>query len=81
MLDQDHLKQHLRIDAGLPVILTIEQFHHFMQHIEIYGCVYFPKQLLRWYQVVYYYKLHPVSVHFSSFQHLFITCFYFTISL
>ena len=80
MLDQHHLKQHHRINTGPPVILTIERLHHFIQRIEIYGCIYFSKQMLRGYQLVYYYKLHPGPVHFSSFQHLFITRFYFTIS-
>ena len=81
MLDQDHLEQHHRIDAGPPVIFAIERLHHFIQRIEINRCIYFSKQLLRRYQLVYYYKLHSVTVHFSSFQHLFITRFYFTISL
>ena len=81
MLDQDHLEQHHRIDAGPPVIFAIERLRHFIQRIEINRCIYFSKQLLRRYQLVYYYKLHSVTVHFSSFQHLFITRFYFTISL
>ena len=81
MLDQNRLEQHHRIDAGPPVIFAIERLHHFIQRIEIYGCIYFPKQMRRRYQLVYYYKLHPVPIHFPSFQHLFITRFYFTISL
>ena len=79
MLDQHHLEQHHRINAGAPIILTIERLHHFIQTCEVHRCIYLSQQMLLRYQLVYDYELYQISIHFPAFQHLFITRFYFTI--
>lgn len=70
MLDQHHLEQHHRIDAGAPIILTIERLHHFIQTCEVHRCIYLSQQMLLRYQLVYDYELYQISIHFPAFQHL-----------
>ena len=70
MLDQHHLEQHHRVDAGAPIILTIERLHHFIQLCEVHRCIYPSQQMLLRHQLVYDYELYQVSIHFPAFQHL-----------
>ena len=70
MLDQHHLEQHHRIDAGAPIILTIERLHHFIQLCEVHRCIYLSQQMLLRHQLVYDYELYQISIHFPAFQHL-----------
>ena len=70
MLDQHHLEQHHRIDAGAPIILTIERLHHFIQTCEVHRCIYLSQQMLLRHQLVYDYELYQISIHFPAFQHL-----------
>ena len=79
MLDQHHLEQHHRIDAGAPIILAIERLHHFIQLCEVHRCIYLSQQMLLRHQLVYDYELYQISIHFPAFQHLFITRLYCTI--
>ena len=37
--------------------------------IEIYCLVYFPQQMLLWYQTIYSNHLYYITVHFPTFQH------------
>ncbi|MCF2595558.1 DUF1538 family protein [Pseudoflavonifractor phocaeensis] len=70
MLDQHHLEQHHRVNAGAPIILTIERLHHFIQLCEVHRCIYLSQQMLLRHQLVYDYELYQISIHFSAFQHL-----------
>ena len=70
MLDQHHLEQHHRIDAGAPIILTIERLHHFIQLCEVHRCIYLSQQMLLRHQLVYDYELYQISIHFPAFQYL-----------
>ena len=70
MLDQHHLEQHHRIDAGAPIILTIERLHHFIQLCEVHRCIYLSQQMLLRHQLVYDYELYQISIHFPAFQRL-----------
>ena len=70
MLDQHHLEQHHRVDAGAPIILTIERLHHFIQLCEVHRCIYLSQQMLLRHQLVYDYELYQISIHFPAFQHL-----------
>ena len=70
MLDQHHLEQHHRIDAGASIILAIERLHHFIQLCEVHRCIYLSQQMLLRHQLVYDYELYQISIHFPTFQHL-----------
>ena len=70
MLDQHHLEQHHRIDAGASIILAIERLHHFIQLCEVHRCIYLSQQMLLRHQLVYDYELYQISIHFPAFQHL-----------
>ena len=80
MLNQNHLEQHHRIDTGAPVIFTIEGLYQFIQHLEIYSCVYLSKQMLLGTRL----SVSTIStIPRSSFPRssIFITQFYFTIQM
>ena len=70
MLDQHHLEQHHRVDAGASIILAIERLHHFIQLCEVHRCIYLSQQMLLRHQLVYDYELYQISIHFPAFQHL-----------
>ena len=70
MLDQHHLEQHHRVNAGAPIILTIERLHHFIQLCEVHRCIYLSQQMRLRHQLVYDYELYQISIHFPAFQHL-----------
>ena len=70
MLDQHHLEQHHRVDAGAPIILTIERLHHFIQLCEVHRCIYLSQQMLLRHQLVYDYELYQISIYFPAFQYL-----------
>ena len=70
MLDQHHLEQHHRVNAGAPIILTIERLHHFIQLCEVHRCIYLSQQMFLRHQLVYDYELYQISIHFPAFQHL-----------
>ena len=70
MLDQHHFEQHHRVDAGAPIILTIERLHHFIQLCEVHRCIYLSQQMLLRHQLVYDYELYQISIHFPAFQYL-----------
>ena len=70
MLDQHHLEQHHRVDAGASIILAIERLHHFIQLCEVHRCIYLLQQMLLRHQLVYDYELYQISIHFPAFQHL-----------
>ena len=65
MLDQHHLEQHHRIDAGASIILAIERLHHFIQLCEVHRCIYLSQQMLLRHQLVYDYELYQtiLSAH------------------
>ena len=70
MLDQHHLEQHHRINAGASIILAIERLHHFILLCEVHRCIYLSQQMLLRHQLVYDYELYQISIHFPAFQHL-----------
>ena len=70
MLDQHHLDQHHRVNAGAPIILTIKRLHHFIQLCEVHRCIYLSQQMLLRHQLVYDYELYQISIHFPAFQRL-----------
>ncbi len=69
MLNQNHLEQHHWIDTGTPVIFTIEGLYQFIQHLEIYSCVYLSKQMLLGHQTFCIYHFNYPTIQFSSFQY------------
>ena len=81
MLDQHHLEQHHRVDAGAPIILTVQGFYHFVEPVKTYRRIYFSQQMVSRHQLVYDYELYQISIHFPAFQHLFITLAHSTISI
>ena len=70
MLDQHHLEQHHRVDAGAPIILTVQGFYHFVEPVKTYRRIYFSQQMVSRHQLVYDYELYQISIHFPTFQHL-----------
>ena len=70
MLEQHHLEQHHRVDAGASIILTIEWLHHFIQLCEVHRCIYPSQQMLLRHQTFYIYNLYDSAIQFSAFQHL-----------
>ena len=46
MLDQNHLEQYHLVYAGPSVIFAVQRFHHFVESVKIYRCIYFPQQTI-----------------------------------
>jgi|GEM_PF-5646219 len=70
MLDQNHLEQHNRVHAGPPVIFTVQRFHHFIEPVKIYRCIYFSQQMVFRHQAFCIHDFYDSAIHFSAFQHL-----------
>ena len=72
MLDQNHFEQHNRVNTGPPVIFAIQWFHHFIEPVKIYCCIYFSQQMVFRHQTFCIYNLYDTTIHFprsSIFHH------------
>lgn len=56
--DEDHLEQHHRVDAGTPVVGTVEGSHLFLDEGKVYVLVYPSQQVVFRHQLVNYHKFH-----------------------
>ena len=70
MLDQNHFEQHNRVNTGPSVIFAVQWFHHFIEPVKIYRCIYFSQQMPLGNQALCIDNLYDTTIHFSAFQHL-----------